>query len=546
MAFDGHVYHRVEQRMPGGDQRGRHLTRQRHVIPVEGDPLVFREHWGPGGAAATLSVPVADDRRHVRHLVPPGLPRRDAPAEAGEGGQEERPDVERLQPAGLHLLHPSSNPLDVSVGHRVVAQRPLGEQLVEPFADGRVDDDVEPLAHLRLVAVADRLPKQGAQRLLGEGVAEHVEHLARISQALLLDLLQQPREHLALPGVGGDQVPQVAHLGLPDPVDAAEPLLDPVGVPGQVVVDHQVGALQIQALSGGVGGHQHPHVRVGGELLLHDPPLFAAHPAMDRHDRLRPAEQGADLVDQVVQGVAVLGEDDDLATFPRVTTDQALVGQDGAQLGPLAVGARVPHPAGQLGQVGKDGDLGGELDDGLGCGGSIDDFLLERLGLVAVEVVPHVVEVVRVGRAATHELCQPLAQLRLGTAIRHGLHLPAPSLEPIAPPLQAAQDRLRAGRQAPLQHGHREANGVAATALTLGFEPVGAVHLLPHVLGDRLVQLRLRVGQLIGHRVGNALGEQRPTLHRQQLLLDHPSHQVPWLHRVHPVAVAALEPVAIK
>ena len=43
---------------------------------------------------------------------------------------------------------------------------------------------------------------------------------------------------------------------LADAVDAAEPLLDAVGVPRQVVVDHQVRGLQVQALPGGVGGQQ--------------------------------------------------------------------------------------------------------------------------------------------------------------------------------------------------------------------------------------------------------------------------------------------------
>ena len=51
-----------------------------------------------------------------------------------------------------------------------------------------------------------------------------------------------------------DEVPEVADLGLADAVDAAEALLQPVGVPGQVVVDHQVGALEVDALAGRVGG----------------------------------------------------------------------------------------------------------------------------------------------------------------------------------------------------------------------------------------------------------------------------------------------------
>ena len=43
---------------------------------------------------------------------------------------------------------------------------------------------------------------------------------------------------------------------LADAVDAPEPLLDPVRVPRQVVVDHQVRGLEVQALAGRVGGEQ--------------------------------------------------------------------------------------------------------------------------------------------------------------------------------------------------------------------------------------------------------------------------------------------------
>ena len=86
--------------------------------------------------------------------------------------------------------------------------------------------------------------------------AEHVEHLAAVGLALLLDLRQQAREHLALARVLGDEVPQAADLVLADAVDAPEALLDPVRVPRQVVVDHQVRDLEVQALAGRVGGEQ--------------------------------------------------------------------------------------------------------------------------------------------------------------------------------------------------------------------------------------------------------------------------------------------------
>ena len=86
---------------------------------------------------------------------------------------------------------------------------------------------------------------------------------------------------VAFAGFLGDQVPEVADLGLADAVDAAEALLEAVGVPRQVVVDHQVGALEVDALARGVGGEQHLHLRVVRERLLRLHPLLAAHAAVD-------------------------------------------------------------------------------------------------------------------------------------------------------------------------------------------------------------------------------------------------------------------------
>ena len=57
-------------------------------------------------------------------------------------------------------------------------------------------------------------------------LAEHVEDLAAERLALALELLEQALVDLALAGVLGDEVPEVADLGLADAVDAAEPLLD--------------------------------------------------------------------------------------------------------------------------------------------------------------------------------------------------------------------------------------------------------------------------------------------------------------------------------
>ncbi len=93
----------------------------------------------------------------------------------------------------------------------------------------------------------------------------------------------------------------MADLPLPDPVYAAEALLQAVGVPGQVVVDHEVRPLQVDALAGRVVGDHDERLLVLGERLDGPPPFFAPDAAVDDDDRLRPPEPGPYPVREVVK-----------------------------------------------------------------------------------------------------------------------------------------------------------------------------------------------------------------------------------------------------
>ena len=113
-------------------------------------------------------------------------------------------------------------------------------------------------------------------------------------------LFQQATIDLAFAGVGRDEVPEMADLGLADPVDTAEPLLDLVRVPGQVVVDHQVAALKVHAFASRVVGDQHQHVAVLHEPLDDLAPIFAGDATMDDLDGIGAAKARPDPVVQVV------------------------------------------------------------------------------------------------------------------------------------------------------------------------------------------------------------------------------------------------------
>ena len=67
------------------------------------------------------------------------------------------------------------------------------------------------------------------------------------------ELLEQALEDGPLDSVRRDEIEDIVFGLLADPVDAPHALLKPVGVPGQVVVDHQVAELEIDAFARGLG-----------------------------------------------------------------------------------------------------------------------------------------------------------------------------------------------------------------------------------------------------------------------------------------------------
>ena len=314
MALEREVERGVEQRVARADEGRERLALRRDQVLLEGDALVARKHRI---ARTDLAVAVAHRRRDVGDLVAARLALADRAAQALEGFQEERLDVVRLQPARLSPLHLLAHARHAARVHRVVGQRPLLDQALEVRpVDSVLDGARQAVPDLRLVPVADGLDEQVAKRSACPHrkleLAEHIEHLTAQRLARFLELLEQPAIHVALAGLLGDQVPQVADLGLADAVDAAEALLQAVRVPGQVVVHHQVGALQVDAFAGGVGGEQYLDLGVVQEALLRLAPLLAAHAAVDQDQRLRAAEQRADLALEVGERVAVLGEEHEL------------------------------------------------------------------------------------------------------------------------------------------------------------------------------------------------------------------------------------------
>jgi hypothetical protein len=176
---------------------------------------------------------LADGGRDVGDLVaarPRGL--WTEPPSCSNALRKKGPHEVRLQPARLGLLHLLLDLEQPIRAHRLLGQRVAVEQALQVVVvEGVVDPRREPGADLRLVAVADGLDQQLLEALLLEDVAEDVEYPALQRLALDPKLFEQTVEDGALSGLLGDQAPEVADLGLVDPMDTAEPLLEPVGVP---------------------------------------------------------------------------------------------------------------------------------------------------------------------------------------------------------------------------------------------------------------------------------------------------------------------------
>ena len=68
-------------------------------------------------------------------------------------------------------------------------------------------------------------------------------------------------------GVGGNEVEDQAILALAVSVDAPHPLLQPIRIPWNVVVDEEMAELQVDAFARRLGGDHHLHVALL-ELLL--------------------------------------------------------------------------------------------------------------------------------------------------------------------------------------------------------------------------------------------------------------------------------------
>jgi hypothetical protein len=297
--------------VPRADEGSHRLPLWCDELLLEGDALVAFEHRF---ADTDEAVAIADGPRDALDLVAAGLALTQRAAEALEGLLEEAFDVVRLQASGFGSFHFLAHALHAARVHRVLGEGLVLQEVLElSLIEGALHGLIEPRPHVRALAVADRLHQEFAKGAAFElDLAQHVEDLAAECLAGFFELFEQAPVDVALARLVGDEVPQVADLRLTDAVDAAEALFEPIGIPGQVVVHHQVGALEVDALARCVRCDQHVDLRIVLESLLGLLALLPAHLAMDDDNGSRAAQDRLYARCEVVQGVSMLGEDDEL------------------------------------------------------------------------------------------------------------------------------------------------------------------------------------------------------------------------------------------
>ena len=305
-----------------------------------------------------------------------------------EGLHEEGTHEIGLEAAGLGLFHLLLHREEAFGAHGLLRQGVAVKRMSRSCRGRRRSRALaETGANFRLVAVADGLEEQILEANALENFAKDVEDAAIERGALDLKFFKKPEIDITFAGFLGDEIPEVADLLLADAVDAAEALFEAVWIPRQVVVHHQVGVLEVHAFTGGIGGDQNAHFGVGTKDRLNAAALIAVGAAVDGDDGVGIAQHSGNLLVEVIQCVAVLGEDDELALAAIGIAHVGVVLQDAGEFVPFAVLPRGDDSFGLMFESLEDDDFLLQLGDGAGGGGLIDQGLFEVLLLLGVEVV---------------------------------------------------------------------------------------------------------------------------------------------------------------
>ncbi len=247
----------------------------------------------------------------MRDLVAARFPKFGGAAEPGKCLQEERLNVVRLKPPSFCPLHIFADTEDAAGIHRVVSQRTLLHQILQVLGRRRslaLDSGVlAPRAALRTGWPQSR-GRAGACHRTATSRARRKP--VRRGLPRLFELLKEGSVNIAFAGFVGHEVPEMARLGLTNAMDSPKTLLNAVGVPRQVVVHHEVSALEVDAFTSGIRRQEYLNLRVVPERFLRLHPLFPSHAAVNYDHRFFTPKLGRNTSFQIAECVAVLREED--------------------------------------------------------------------------------------------------------------------------------------------------------------------------------------------------------------------------------------------
>src|SRR5260370_37632930 len=129
----------------------------------------------------------------------------------------------------------------------------------------------------------------------------------------------------------------MTNFGLPDPMYAPEALFEPTRVPRQVVVHHQMCALEIDTFSSRVRCNQNLYLAILRETFLGFATFLTPHPAMNLDDSLGAAQQVTNLVDQIFERVAMLRENDEFTVMAFRGADVRMFEQEASLFHPFLI-----------------------------------------------------------------------------------------------------------------------------------------------------------------------------------------------------------------
>ena len=264
---------------------------------------------------------------------------------------------------------------------------PIQEGLEVICVESGIDALIQPLADIRAVVVNDGVEEELLEALLLKDLAKDVEDAPLESRADRFQLGKEAVVDLALSGLLGDEIPQVANLLLADAMNAAEALLQAIRIPWEVVVHHEVRVLKVHAFASGICGNKDANLGIGTEESLPLAALVTLGAAMDGGDRAWGAKHTAHLLFQIVQSIPVLGEDDELAEPASCVPHAGVVLENLGEFIPLSIQAGRDNLTGLLLQFFENENLGFQLSLGLRSRGVVDEFLFEFLLLLGSEIV---------------------------------------------------------------------------------------------------------------------------------------------------------------